>query len=83
MHMKIIHKIKYKIPQRVSELCDNSKNFKIVVKIGLERFFNFEYYFSIIFRHLEITQFNIIHFYHFQKKGWVFYEKGIFPIVKR
>lgn len=40
MHMKIIHKIKYNIPQRVSELCDNSKNFKIVVKIGLEKFFS-------------------------------------------
>lgn len=75
MHMKIIHKIKYNIPQSVSELCDNSKNFKIVVKIGLEKFFNFEYYFFSHFRQVEIIQFNIVYFKHFQKKGWVFMRK--------
>ncbi len=41
MHMKIIHKIKYIIPQSVSELSHNSENSEIVVKIGLEKFFQF------------------------------------------
>lgn len=62
MHMKIIYKIKYNLPQSVSELSHNSEKSEIGVKIDLEEFFNFEYYFFSHFIQVEIIQFNIIHF---------------------
>lgn len=41
MHMKIIHKIKYNIPQSVSELSHNSENSEIGVQSDIEKFFQF------------------------------------------
>ena len=59
--------------------CENCvtilKNFKIGVKQALKDFFNFEYYFSIIFRQSEIIQFNIIYFKYFQRKDGYFMRK--------
>lgn len=40
-NIDILNNMSLSISQSVSELCDNSKNSKIVVKIGLEKFFQF------------------------------------------
>lgn len=71
MYMKIIHKIKYIIPQSAAELCELSDN----LKSALKKFFNFGYYFFSHFRQVEIIQFNIIHFKHFQRKDGYFMRK--------
>lgn len=75
MYMKFIHKIKYNIPQSVSELSHNSENSEIGVQSDLENFFNFEYYFFSYFRQVEIIQFNIVHFKQFQRKDGYFMRK--------
>lgn len=72
-------KLYIKLSVTYLKACLNCRTIKKTLKSGprvtLKNFFNFEYYFFSHFRQVEIIQFNIVYFKHFQKKGWVFMRK--------